>query len=242
MSAERDRIYGENSLRSGAFRFDASVADVFADMVSRSVPGYPMMLELIAVSARRFTRPATLCYDLGCSLGAATLQLRHHAAADCRIIGIDNSQAMLDKAASLLELDGPGLPVTLQCEDLTGFEPEPCSMIVMNLTLQFIAPAARLALLERLHKALLPGGCLVLSEKLAFDDHHEQELLTELHHDFKQLQGYSQMEVARKRAAIENVLIPESLDAHTRRLRAAGFSHVTVALQSLNFVSLIAEP
>lgn len=240
--SSKDQIYAQGSVRSGAFRFDDSVASVFTDMVSRSVPGYALTLEMIAVAARRYTLPDTLCYDLGCSLGAATLQIRHHAAPNCRIVGIDNAPAMLAKAASIIELDGPGLEVDFRCEDLLEFQPEPFSLAVLNLTLQFIPIAHRGEVLTRLRRAMLPGGCLVLSEKLAFENEQEQHLLTELHHDFKQLQGYSQMEVARKRAAIENVLIPETLETHKQRLKACGFSKVTVWLQALNFVSLLAEP
>jgi tRNA (cmo5U34)-methyltransferase len=104
-----------------------------------------------------------------------------------------------------------------------------------------VALGKRLAMLERINRAMIAGGCLVLSEKIAFDDPHEQKLLQELHHAYKQLHGYSALEVAQKRSALENVLIPETLDAHRERLLAAGYERVTVWMQCLNFISLLAQ-
>jgi len=236
-----DDIYAAHTVEPGTFRFDASVADVFTDMVTRSVPGYALMLDLIAVAARRFSQSGTRCYDLGCSLGAATLQLRRHAADGCTIIGIDNAEAMIERAQSIMDAERHGAPVELICTDLLDYEFDHASMFVMNLTLQFIDPPRRLELLRSIRDRLLPGGCLILSEKLCFADSREQALLQDLHHDFKYLQGYSKMEIARKRAAIDNVLIPETVEQHTLRLEEAGFSRVTVWLQCLNFVSLVAE-
>jgi tRNA (cmo5U34)-methyltransferase len=113
-------------------------------------------------------------------------------------------------------------------------------LITLNFTLQFVPTNARAALLRRIHTGLLPGGCLVLSEKIAFDDAGTQQLLQELHHEYKALQGYSALEIARKRDALDNVLIPETLEVHRTRLHEAGFSRVTLWLQCLNFASLLA--
>ncbi len=237
----RDAVYAEAREQIAAFRFDAAVAEVFADMIARSVPGYALTLQLIAVAARRFAQPGSRCYDLGCSLGASTLAIRQNAPAGCRVIGIDNSADMVERCRAIVATDTSPVPVEIRCEDVCETALGDASLVTLNFTLQFIPPAGRAALLARIATGMRPGGCLVLSEKLAFDDPAEQELLQALHHDFKQLQGYSALEVAQKRAAIENVLIPETLATHRHRLLAAGFRRVTLGLQCLNFASLLAE-
>jgi tRNA (cmo5U34)-methyltransferase len=238
----RDRLFAAPLADPGPFRFDAAVADVFADMIARSVPGYALTLQMLAVAARRFARPGTACLDLGCSLGASTLALARNAPAGTRIVGIDNSPAMIERARSIAARESPGSAIEYRCEDIREADAGPCSLVALNFTLQFVPPGARPALLARLRAALVPGGCLVLSEKLAFDDPAEGALLGALHHDFKALQGYSELEIAQKRSALENVLQPETLGRHRERLHAAGFARVTVWLQCLNFASLIAEP
>jgi tRNA (cmo5U34)-methyltransferase len=236
-----DTVYSEPRKRIEGFRFDAQVASVFSDMIQRSVPGYALTLQMIAVATRQFARDGSHCYDLGCSLGASTLSIRHHAPAQCRVIGVDNSADMVQRCAAIIAADTAAPQVEIRCEDLLATELSNASLVTMNFTLQFVPREARGQLLRRIADALNPGGCLVLSEKIAFEDAAEQQLLQELHHGFKQLQGYSQLEIAQKRAALENVLVPETLQQHRQRLLAAGFSRVTVWLQCLNFISLLAQ-
>lgn len=241
MNPDKDALYAAPRERIEAFRFDDSVASVFPDMIARSVPGYALTLEMIAVAARRYARPDSNCYDLGCSLGASTLQIRHNAPPGCRVIGVDNAPAMAERCRTIVAADPCDVPVEIRCEDILDTAIERASFVTLNFTLQFVALEKRLAMLERLNRAMLDGGCLVLSEKIAFDDPGEQSLLQELHHDYKQLHGYSALEVAQKRSALENVLVAETLGTHRERLRAAGFGRVTVWMQCLNFISLLAQ-
>ncbi len=236
----RDALYAAPLATQLPFRFDAAVADVFQDMISRSVPGYGLTLQMLAVAARRFAQPGSACVDLGCSLAASTLAMRHHVPAGVHLLGVDNSQAMIERARALVARDSAQAPVELRCADILDVELPRASLAALNFTLQFVPLAERAGLLSRIAAALLPGGALVLSEKLAFEDPAEQELLGELHHGFKAQQGYSALEIAQKRNAIENVLVPETLQMHRQRLHEAGFRRVTVWLQCLNFVSLLA--
>jgi len=155
--------------------------------------------------------------------------------------GIPNAPAMAERCRTLVAADACDIPVEIRCEDILDTSIERASLVALNFTLQFVALGKRLAMLERINRAMIAGGCLVLSEKIAFDDPHEQKLLQELHHAYKQLHGYSALEVAQKRSALENVLIPETLDAHRERLLAAGYERVTVWMQCLNFISLLAQ-
>ncbi|MDX1589945.1 MAG: carboxy-S-adenosyl-L-methionine synthase CmoA [Oleiphilaceae bacterium] len=236
-----DRLYRDRDQTAGAFRFDEAVARVFPDMIHRSVPGYSSIIAMIGILTGRYMQPGSNAYDLGCSLGAATLAMRHGIRVpDCRLTGVDNSPAMIERCRHHLALDDHPVPVALHCGDIRETPLENASVVTLNFTLQFVPPAERLALLQRIRRSLRPGGVLILSEKIAFEDPAEQQLQTELHHDFKRANGYSDLEISRKRSALEEVLIPETLPVHRARLAQAGFAHVSCWQQCFNFVSLIA--
>ena len=237
---KRDTIYQSDD-PVASFVFDERVADVFADMINRSVPGYGTIITMIGTFAERYGRPDSICYDLGCSLGAATLSMRRQISAPaCRIVAVDNSAAMISRCQQMLAKDSSTVPVELLCADILDIEIKNASLVVMNFTLQFIPPAQRSALIRKIHDGLLPGGMLVLSEKIHFEDPILNALFIDLHHRFKEHNGYSKTEISRKRAAIENVLIPESLRTHESRLLDAGFSSFAVWFQCFNFASMVA--
>jgi len=240
-SDKKDRIFANPLEEMVDFRFDDKVADVFPDMIQRSVPGYGSIIQLIGIVAQEFVTADSQCYDLGCSLGAASLAMRRNIQQrGCRIISVDNSEAMLKRFQANLAKDEHPTPVELLCEDIRNVEITNASMVVLNFTLQFVPVEDRLEMLKTIYEGMLPGGILVLSEKISFEDKDKQELLTNLHHAFKRSQGYSDMEVSQKRSALENVLIPETVPSHLSRLLEAGFEQRHVWFQSFNFISLIA--
>jgi tRNA (cmo5U34)-methyltransferase len=233
-----DKLYIDEKLGDEPFRFDDSVAQVFPDMLKRSIPGYAASIEAIGSLAARYVRDGTNCYDLGCSLGAATLAMRQGIRADgCRIVAVDNSEAMIERCRAVV---GDDDIIDLRLADIRNIEIENASMVVMNYTLQFLDVNARDALVRRIADGLVDGGLLVLSEKVVDDNAHMEELLVELHHEHKRRNDYSELEISRKRAALENVLIPESVARHRQRLSDAGFSHSAVWLRYFNFVSIVA--
>lgn len=238
MVASKDNIYLYDEALAD-FVFDDNVAAVFTDMINRSVPGYALMVRLIAIIAARYAKADTNLYDLGCSLGAVSFLLRQLELPGSRVIGVDNSAAMLERCENYMQ-QGSGLAYELRCEDVQITDLQNASVVVLNFTLQFIAPAQRDALIARIYLALNPGGVLIVSEKVVFDEADKQELFVELHHRFKQANGYSEMEISRKRLAIENVLIPETVESHRQRFKAAGFTQVELWCQCFNFVSLFA--
>jgi len=232
----RDSIYTADIHQSG-FTFDDRVASVFADMIRRSVPGYGQTLQMVELLAHEYAQAGSNLYDLGCSLGAATMALSRGAAdKSVRIIGVDNSSSMVDRCKEILNNEA----VEIRCQDILDTRIEHASVVVLNFVLQFIDKAARLDLLARIHDGLAPGGVLILSEKIAFNDADEQRRQIRLHEVFKRAQGYSDLEISRKRTALEYVLIPETLDVHHARLRQAGFSASHTWFQCFNFVSMIA--
>ncbi|MEJ6525951.1 MAG: carboxy-S-adenosyl-L-methionine synthase CmoA [OM182 bacterium] len=243
--ANTDRVFATERLPT-AFAFDDQVAGVFEDMINRSVPGYSTIISMIGVLAERYCGAGSTIYDLGASLGGASFavaqQLPHD---DYRIIAIDNSEAMTSrlsaKLAALGELGGKETS-RIECrhEDLRDSKIEDASMVILNFTLQFIEPAARETLMRKIYDGMRPGGLLIISEKIQFPDPALNELFIDLYHRFKETQGYSKLEISQKRAALENVLIPETLAAHRERLNGAGFHSVDTWFQCFNFASMVA--
>ena len=239
-----DKIY-QSEDGSQPFRFNANVARVFPDMLRRSIPGYEASIEAIGALAARYVRPGTNCYDLGCSLGAATLAMRQGVDEPaCRIVAVDSAPAMIERCRDVIAEDdrqnGRETQVDLVEDDIRNIEISNASMVVLNYTLQFVPPEDRDVLLRHIYDGMNPGGLLVLSEKVADEDPEMEKLLIELHHEHKRRHHYSELEIARKRAALENVLIPETVAEHRARLRHAGFARTAVWLRYFNFVSIVA--
>lgn len=240
-STTRDKIYSEEKPMLVDFRFDERVAAVFPDMIRRSVPGYSDIISLLGLFAQQYGQANSNIYDLGCSLGASTLALRERiSASDCHIIAIDNSEAMIEQCAKNLQQIDSDINVDLRCADIRDIEINNASVVVLNFTLQFIPLEERQQLIENIHDGLLPGGVLILSEKIAFDDPQEQQQQEALHIAFKQANGYSELEISQKRAALEQVLVPETISAHQQRLQNAGFGSSNIWFQCLNFASIVA--
>lgn len=239
--SDRDRLFEQPPEGMSDFVFDDRVVRVFPDMINRSVPGYGLILPMLGVLARNRVQPGSHVYDLGCSLGAVSLVVRDAVkAADVRIIAVDNSADMLKRFGQQLEQVEGRPRIELRLDDIGTTPISNASLSVLNFTLQFIQPDQRQALLSRIADATLPGGALVLSEKIRFSDEQEQALQTDWHHDFKRTQGYSDLEIARKRDALERVMVPDTEEEHFARLQAAGWSRVVRWFQCFNFASYLA--
>lgn len=239
--SQTDNIYAHKNDALLDFSFDEAVADVFPDMINRSVPGYQHIINMAGRIAQQFVPPQSLVYDIGCSLGATSMSIsRALPAATCEIVAIDNAQPMVDRCQRRLEQFSLPNPIQVLCADAQTFRYRPCAMITMNFTLQFIDKALRGPLLAKLADAIAPGGLLMLSEKIKHPSTKGNELLVSLHHSFKRDNGYSELEIAQKRAALENVMKTDTIDEHTRRLKEAGFDQVVVWQQQYNFVSMLA--
>ncbi|MEE9358673.1 carboxy-S-adenosyl-L-methionine synthase CmoA [Candidatus Vondammii sp. HM_W22] len=242
MSSNRDHIYATQKAMQEDFVFDKLIARVFPDMINRSVPGYASVIAMTGVLATEYAQADSLCYDLGCSLGATAIAMQGGIQVPgCRVIGVDNSEAMLDRARERINAAKNETPIELVCADIQDIEITDASIVVLNFTFQFIPVAQRSQLLKKIHNGLCPKGILVLSEKITFDDPEEERLQIEMHHAFKRANGYNDLEISGKRSALENVLIPEPLSVHNQWLREAGFSRADVWFQCFNFISLVAR-
>lgn len=238
---KRDNLFARPLGKVPKFVFDRSVVDIFPDMIQRSVPGYQTIINHTGELADRFVQQDSHIYDLGCSLGASTLAIRERIEGrNARIFAVDNSQAMLDKLATILQTQPSDTNTQLITSDICEIQITNASLVVLNFTLQFVPLARRSELISSIYKGLNPNGCLIISEKLHFEPESLNTLLTELHHQFKRDQGYSDLEISQKRDAIDKVLMPESLSTHIQRLKDCGFKSASPWFQCYNFGSLIA--
>ena len=238
---KRDSLYANIKTEIDEFVFDDNVADVFDDMIHRSVPGYDAIIAMTGVLAERYAKPGTRCYDLGCSLGAVTLEIEKNLKdRGCSIIAVDNSAAMVQRLQNIVANDHRINSVEVRQEDIRDTQVSNASVVVMNFTLQFIPLDERVRIIQNIYDGLLPGSIFVLSEKIAFPDNRENDFQIDMHHEFKKLHGYSELEISQKRAALENVLIPDTRTTHLDRLKQAGFQQVYVWFQCFNFISVVA--
>ena len=207
----KDRIYKDDDA-DAPFRFNDAVAEVFPDMLRRSIPGYEASLEAIGSLAGRYVQAGTHCYDLGCSLGAASIAMRQGIRADgCRIIAIDNAPAMVKRCRQIVlaeqEQEPGGTKIEVIQGNIRDVAFSNASMVVLNYTLQFLPIDQRDEMIARIFSGLNDGGLLVLSEKVVDPDADMEKILVGLHHEHKRRNDYSSLEIARKRSALETILM-----------------------------------
>lgn len=212
------------------FQFDERTVAVFADMIHRSIPAYAGLLQMTAVVAGQFLRDGDHVYDLGCSLGGVSLALRQFVPAQLRISALDLSEAMVKRLRDYLS--GAGIEnIEVIQADLQDYLLQPCRVAVLNFVLQFIAPEARDAVLEKIYAALPPGGALLIAEKTRPEDTRMQSW----YEAFKRSQGYSELAVAQKRESLEHVMKTDAAAVIEARLHKVGFQQIVPYYQGLPF-------
>ena len=241
---KKDTVFAEKQTTLTPFRFNRKVAEVFDDMLVRSVPFYGESLKQQARITHRYYQEDTRIYDLGCSHGNLGILVRDVFDGEpFTMIGVDNSKPMIDRYKKRL-LDGDpdkdGNRIHLVCGGLEDLKIENASVVLINLTLQFLAPEMRDGLIRSIWKGLEPGGILLLTEKTEHPDPGLCDLELDFYRQFKRENGYSDLEISQKRDALEKVLIPEPLAVHEERIGSAGFSQFNVWLKWFNFTSMIA--
>lgn len=234
----RDELFARELRKQ--FEFDERVAGVFDDMLSRSIPYYGLALGLSVDFALENLSEGARVYDLGCSTGSVLLELeRRMEGISAHLVGIDSSPAMLERARS--KARGYGSRVEFIAGDILDFPYQKCDVILCNYTIQFIRPIHRAYLAKRLYEALNEGGVLILSEKVVSEDKELDHQMIERYYAYKRAQGYSEVEIVKKREALENVLIPYTAKENEALLKEAGFAHVETLFRWVNFATFIAK-
>lgn len=239
----QDRIFQSDTARGSDFEFGDEVAEVFEDMLARSVPFYREQQRCIEEIAQKFWIPGTRVYDLGCSTGTTLKNLAGVLGGNAQLTGYDNSRPMLEKAAANLEAAG----VLGQCDlvelDFNGDFQQSlltnASVVTICWTLQFVRPLFRDRLIKQVYEGMAPGGALVVTEKILTNNSNMNRFFIDFYYDLKRRNGYTEMEIVKKREALENVLIPYRLEENLELFRRNGFENVETFFQWYNFAGFL---
>lgn len=234
-----DKLFEQQFDEVKAFAFDQQVTDVFTDMIKRSVPGYESILKSIAMYCMKYAQTGTNIYDLGCSLGAVAVTAAYSTKdKNCKVIAVDTSLPMLEKCKQIVQQNNLQNQIEVKNLDICELPIVNASVVISNFTLQFIPKEQRKNIIENIYKGLNKGGVFILSEKFKGDEECDHFLIQH-YHAYKKLNGYSNKEIQRKRNALKDVLVPDSLLEIESRLRSVGFKTTIKWFQCFNFVSFI---
>jgi len=240
---DRDQVFENKKVRGSDFEFNEEVANVFDDMLTRSVPFYSEQQNLLKTIAKEFYIPGTKIIDLGCSIGTTLIYLAKAIENATQLVGFDNSPPMLEKARANMNLADVSQQIELfhadLNEDLSGLDFSNASIVTLCWTLQFIRPLRRDALIKKIHDSMLEGGALIIAEKVLTNDSHMNRFFIDFYYDFKRRNGYTDSEINHKREALENVLIPYRLDENFELFRRNGFQIVETFFQWFNFAGIL---
>jgi len=240
MLMRKDKIYRRKQ-KVTDFNFRKKTAEVFDDMLQRSVPFYGEMQRMIGEIALNYAKPGTCAYDLGCSTGTTLVELNRILPPKVRLIGVDFSYDMLARAKAKLHRHKVKRKYQLRKADLDSEVPvKNASVVILMLTLQFIRPMKRKKIMEKISRGLNKGGCLILVEKVVSVDSSLNRLFIKHYCDFKRRQGYSLLEIAQKRESLENVLIPYHPEENRQMLLENGFRECDTFFKWYNFCGMIA--
>ena len=238
-----DQLFGEERKRIDDFDFGAKTAAVFDDMLDRSVPFYQEIQRMVAELSVDYVENGTSVYDLGCSTATTFLHIDRQLApeVEAKFVGLDYSQEMLDKAAQKLKATSFRHPYELRHADLNhGVEISNASVVLCVLTLQFVRPLYRERIIKSIYDGMTENGCLILVEKVLGENSTFNRLFINHYYELKRRNGYSELEIAQKREALENVLVPYRLEENKELLKGQGFRHVDVFFKWYNFCAMVA--
>lgn len=222
--------------------FNEEVANVFDDMLARSIPGYENMRDTVVKMISPVITNGGHILDLGCSHGEMIAKLIKDFGSSLYVnyVGVDSSTAMVSKARKRFSDDER---VTIIHADIADAEMQRLryDAVLSILTLQFIPVENRQEILKQVYDSLSPNGCFILVEKVLGESWVGQDHLVSVYHQMKKDNGYSQEQVETKRASLQNVLVPLRTSENIRMLKSAGFSVVQPFWQNLNFVGIYAS-
>lgn len=237
-----DKIYSQKIKKIKPFEFNETVVNVFDDMINRSVPLYQETIKRQVQLSEKFYQADSTIYDFGCSNGNFGLQfLELMGKKSFSMIAVDNSKEMLKTYKERLSTRPNEENITLISDKIQNIIVENASVVVINLTLQFIPVNEREKLIKTVYDGLLPSGILLITEKTIHENEELADLQQEFYYRYKKENGYSNLEISQKRDALENVLIPETPESHFKRFQSTGFTKVDIWQKWFNFTSFICQ-
>lgn len=239
---KKDKIYSNPHEKIEPFEFNQPVVDVFDDMIHRSVPMYNEVILRMAQLSKRFYTKGSNIYDLGCSNGNFGISfLREMGKREFSMIAVDSSCQMLDSYRERLADRPNGEFVHLFKERIENIDLTNASVVVLHLTLQFIPVHERDDIIRKIYNALLPSGILLITEKVIHENNDITQLQQDFYYNFKRENGYSNLEISQKRDALENVLVPDTIEEHVNRFKQTGFKKIDIWQKWFNFASFICQ-
>ncbi len=239
----KDEVFAGEQDRGSDFQFDASVAAVFDDMLTRSVPFYLEQQRLIQEIAAKFYQPGGITYDLGCSTATTLINISRLIPDEGKLVGYDNSHPMIEKSQANVASVGLSDRIDIRFGDfndaLEEIDLSDAGLVTLCWTLQFVRPLKRDRLIRRIYESLKPGGALIINEKVLTLDSNMNRFFIDFYYDFKRRNGYSEEEILQKREALENVLVPYRVDENMEMFKNAGFEIVETFFQWYNFVGFL---
>jgi len=233
---KKDKLYNKDVPKDHKFAFNSEVTDVFEDMVNRSVPGYEFLIENIGYIAKKFYQRNTNIYDLGSSLCACSLSVQDKIQnLNGNIYAVDSSPSMIDECKKNID----SKKIKLINSDIASINIENCSVIILNLTLQFISKDRRTRLLKNFFDNLNKHGVIIITEKIIIDEIDNNKFSKNFHDFFKENKGYSKEEIDRKKIALENVMLLESEKRYEKRFNEIGCTNFFKWFQCYNFISWV---
>ena len=237
----KDEVFANGDFQPGSFRFNNEVASVFDDMANRSIPYYQEVIYICGQLADSFIPNNGFIYDIGCATGnTLTYLAKTLKDKNVNLIGFDPSESMISKAREKADVFTYGHDIVFKAETCQSCDLANADMVILNYTLQFIDVEERQTMIDKIYNSLNPGGILIMSEKLRQEDKLVEKFNTKTYESFKSGNGYSFLEIANKRQALENILVPDSLSGNLDLLKRSGFSRTEILFKWLNFTTFAA--
>ena len=239
---KRDYVFAAEETRSADFEFNEDVAEAFDDMVERSVPFYTEQQRMVREIAKAFWIPGTSIFDFGCSTATTAIGLGLDIP-EAQIVGFDNSWPMIDRASEKVREAGVDERVSIRHADLNGklseLEFKNASVAALCWTLQFVRPLNRDSLIRHIYDSLADNGALIVTEKVLTNNGHANRFFIDFYYDGKRRRGYSDVEISRKREALENVMVPYRMEENIELFKRSGFEIVETFFQWYNFAGFV---
>ena len=236
-----DKIFLTKKNKITPFNFNGEVAEVFDDMLNRSIPGYQDLQDIISKFIMEYYRKNTYIYDLGCSTGNTILELFKNMpeglSCDYLLKAVDKSEEMLQRAREKC----CKYNVEWICDGVENVKIENASVVVSNYTIQFVDPDLRFPLLKNIYSGLNNDGILILSEKVSVNEDKMEKIISDLFYNFKLKNNYSRLEIDQKAESLRNVLIPLKVENYFKYLQDCGFKNINIIFKYYNFMSLVAQ-
>jgi tRNA (cmo5U34)-methyltransferase len=220
------------------WKFSGDVHEHFDEHIGKSVPFYKEAHDLGLKIADFFLADGSLAYDLGCSTGSFAAQLAtRNAGKKIRIVGVDSVPEMVtagkQKCAAFPN-------VSIEHRDVLDVELEPCDFVSSFYTIQFIRPANRQFVFDRIFSALSWGGGFLWVEKVRANDARFQDMMAQLYVDFKLEQGFEPTEIIGKARSLKGVLEPFSTQGNLDLAKRAGFVDIVSVFKYVCFEGFLA--